>query len=426
MNSINCAPDFDQVLSMSDMHRNLNGTAVSTKKEVQALTALRDLFSRIKADEYKNPHIYIDVDRGSAADWMSYEDAADEFEIKNEKEYKDIWLEYYPEEKKWYEAAFAVNKYGYMGLIISDKGHHTGLIKFDPVEDKTYENAEPIFEGFLLFVLERVKFSIKRLEDGIYNAYVSEYLPYSLRTGMIPRSMLWKLDPEVKKYDRDGLSDDEIQEFACNIEKMNSMKESDFRISHFNSGEFFRLCREGYEAAYPERYDASLDDVSLYKLLSDGRDDGLSDIDPRSEDELRRWFGGELQHFNGSHPWEIIPGGNSTHVDFYLRLEKDGTFRLSMAGRYRTHEIVRFFNILCKEREYPVFLFDAEGILDRISGKGSIGILPENVPLTYAWQYFDDDSILDAVHLYQLKVDGVLEDLLPFVTWKKEEPAELA
>ena len=331
------------------------------------------------------------------------------------------------EEEKWYEAAFAVNPDGYMGLVISDKSRQAGLIKFDPRMDKIYEKAEPVFEGFLLFVLNRVRSSIKLLEEGTYNAWVEENLPYRLRTGTIQRSMLWSLDPEIRKYELDGLSDTEIQEFASNVEKMNSMKKNDFKISHFTSGEFFRLCREGYKASYPERYDASLDDVSLYRLLSDGRDDGLSEIDTESEDELRRWFGGELQHFNGSHPWEVIPGGNSTHVDFFLSLENDGTFRLSMAGRYRTHEVVRFFNVLCKERKYPVFLYDAEGILNRVTGKGLYGILPEDAPMTYAWQYFDDESILDAVHLDQLEEDGVnLSVFLPYIKWGKEEYVELS
>jgi hypothetical protein len=60
------------------------------------------------------------------------------------------------------------------------------------------------------------------------------------------------------------------------------------------------------------------DDVELYKRIADGRDNGLTEIALDSADEFVRWQNGELQKFNGNHPWEVIRGGNSTHVSLFV------------------------------------------------------------------------------------------------------------
>jgi hypothetical protein len=331
---------------------------------------------------------------------------------------------YYPDEICWYHAVFSTTEEGYMAFLVSGGKHETAFLKFDPQQDKIYAGADSYYADFLRFSAERVKDSIRMLEEGTYNSYFEANLPWKYRTGTISREVLWKLAPKIREYDLDDLTQEDISVFEENVARMPSEDEAAF--PHFTSEDYFRLCRMGYQEAYQKRYDSSLNDVDLYRKLSDGRDDGLSKIRTDSEDELRRWFSGELQEFNGSHPWEVIPGGNSTHVSFGMHLDREGNFHLSLDGKYRTYETVRFFNALCRDGKYPVYLYHAESILERLKGTGLYGIVPTDVPLTYVQQYFPEGEVIDAIHLYNLdEYDIGSAGVLPYISWHRESEVQL-
>ena len=318
-NTITCAPEYDQLILRTGVNRQPNGTPVLTSQEVDLLRELQQIFDKIDHDQNSNPCVWIVIPRGPIENWETWEDAQEYDEIKTRDEYEDLWEYYYPDDNCWYHCAFSTTEEGYMAFLVNN-GRDTAFLRFDPREDKVYENVESYYIEYLRYSLDRVEETVRKLKDGTYNSDIEKKLPFKYRTGTMPREMLWKLVPEFCEYARDGLSEEEIADFEKNTANM--LSEDENAIPHFTSGEFFRLCRLGYREAYPERYDSFMNDVDLYRRLSDGRDDGLSKIRSDSEEELRRWFSGELQEFNGSHPWEVIPGGNATHVSFGVYLIK--------------------------------------------------------------------------------------------------------
>lgn len=423
MTKITSAPEYDSIVSATDIRRQANGTPVLTSEEVNLLRELQQLFDRIDHDKYSNPCIWITIPRGPIERWETWEEAQEYEEVKTKAEYEELWKMYYPDELCWYQAAFSTTEEGYMAFLVSGGKHETAFLKFDPRCDKIYAGVDSYYADFLRYSADRVREATRMLGEETYNSYVEKNLPWKYRTGTIPREVLWKLAPEIREYDLDDLTEEDISVFEENVAKMPEQDKA--AIQHFTSGEYFRLCRLGYQEAYQKRYDASLNDVDLYRRLSDGRDNGLSKIRTDSEDELRRWFSGELQEFNGSHPWEVIPGGNATHVSFDMYLDKDG-FHLSVDGKYRTYETVRFFNALCRDGKYPVYLYHAESILNRLKGKGLYGVVPTDVPLTYVQQYFPEGEVIDAIHLYNLdEYDIGSAGVLPYISWHREPAVQL-
>jgi hypothetical protein len=95
--------------------------------------------------------------------------------------------------------------------------------------------------------------------------------------------------------------------------------------------DFLNACAVAYEGAgYGIKI---LNIVAQYRRMADGRDEGLLSIDLDSPTALRHWFESRPQ---GGHPWEIVRGGNTTHISLYLVPTEDERFRLRLAGSATT------------------------------------------------------------------------------------------
>ena len=86
------------------------------------------------------------------------------------------------------------------------------------------------------------------------------------------------------------------------------------------SGLFYECCKAGYIA---NDYEGSntLSGKELYLKHADGRDEGLRDIDENSPEAFRQWLKNRNQ---SGHPWEVFPGGNSTHVSLFVCKNENG------------------------------------------------------------------------------------------------------
>jgi hypothetical protein len=55
--------------------------------------------------------------------------------------------------------------------------------------------------------------------------------------------------------------------------------------------------------------------IELYKLFADGRHEGLTEIEQDSVSEFRDWMDEKHpKRQRGGHSWEILRGGNTTHI----------------------------------------------------------------------------------------------------------------
>ena len=159
----------------------------------------------------------------------------------------------------------------------------------------------------------------------------------------------------------------------------------------------------------------------MYKCLADGRDDGLTNIDLNSPEEFIRWKSGELQVFNGHHPWEVLRGGNSTHVNFGVTHRgnvKDGRFYLYLAGLHRPGEVIRFF-IALRQHNIMVELEDMDELLARCLGTDRVGIVPNGVFPRYCEGMFPGEKVVDFINIHHW--DENYAEIVEKASWQEIE-----
>ena len=404
------AADIDSLLNCFERgFLNPSAPSESLCKAMDPLfEMLRDLAPLRKNNEAKA--IWITIPRGSIEDFGSYEDMLEWGDVKNREEYEQYWLEEYPDPVCWYELviAEAFHKDGsrwFRAVHFGDKPIINAHFDYDDDEKTGFTNREEAAIALCSLLTEAAGESMQKLKEGTYNEFVKTHLPYSFKTGVIPRAVLWEREPEWKESDLEGLPAETISEFRALL----------------NSG-------------------------------INGRDEGLSGRghglnagpgidfdDPATWDE---WYFYREQH--GGHPWEVCRGGNSTHVDLYVmhdrrdldfkyragkisedeyqeRLRSSGYFFL-IGGKHRAAEAVRFYTAL-SAAGLPVLLSDAEDIMMRFDGTGYVGIVPHSVPTRYCEELFPEKygDIIDFMHVYREEMEKIGDA----IEWLPEEEARL-
>lgn len=210
------------------------------------------------------------------------------------------------------------------------------------------------------------------------------------------------------------MADADLGEF---LEQANSrLSENEPRLAHITANDFYRFCAMGYQAC---GYDiAEKSPKEQYSRFADGRDDGLSEISPDSPEAFALWYHNSERF--GGHPWEVCRGGNSTHIDLYVREDAQGWY-LQVAGSAWTRcaEAALFFLALCRAG-VPVCIYQAELLKARFLGEEKVGIVPSGVFPAYCHSYFPNEDIIDFTHLPNDK-----EKSLPYCVWQPLEAVKL-
>ena len=221
------------------------------------------------------------------------------------------------------------------------------------------------------------------------------------------------------------------------------------RIMSFTANDFFRACEIGYKAVGKDVSGYTLPD--LYMHYADGRDEGLTGkghglndgpgIDFSSPAAWDEWY---FSKRGGGHPWEVIPGGNSTHMELFVRHDKDSLgwkhrlgkisddeyeermktagYYFEINGKHRPFESVTFYTAL-SAAGLPVILDDAEEILARFDGSDFVGIVPHHTIPKYCEGMFPKKygNVIDFMHVYDDEMVKYKDD----IEWLPEEPAQL-
>ena len=449
------APDIDSLLNCFE-RGFLNPSAPSEalcKAMDPLFEMLREMAPLRKNDEAKA--IWVTIPRGSIEDFGSYEDMLEWGDVKNREEYEQYWLEEYPDPVCWYELviAEAFHKDGsrwFRAVHFGDKSIINAHFDYNDDEKTGFTSREEAVIALCALLAEPVMESMRRLKEGTYNEFVKANLPYSFRTGVIPRRVLWEREPEWKESDLEGLPEETISAFRALLNSGINRRNRIGRLKSMTANDFFRACAIGYKACGYNGTD--LPPVDQYFLHGDGRDEGLSGRghglnagpgidfdDPAAWDE---WYFHREQH--GGHPWEVCRGGNSTHVDLYVmhdrrdldfkyrageisedeyqeRIRSSGYFFL-IGGKHRAAEAVRFYTAL-SATGLPVLLSDAEDIMTRFDGTGYVGIVPHSVPTRYCEELFPEKygDIIDFMHVYREE----MEKFGDAIEWLPEEEARL-
>ena len=209
------------------------------------------------------------------------------------------------------------------------------------------------------------------------------------------------------------------------------------------ANDFFRACELGYKACGYETGDLSPSE--LYLRYADGRDEGLTGtgyglnegpgIDFDDPEAWEHWYFNRNR--SGGHPWEVVRGGNSTHVDLFVchdrytldwkvtigELTQEEADRLPrgyffhIAGKHRPMESVRFY-LAIHDAGLPVIISTAEEILARYEGTDYIGIVPHSETPKYCESMFPAKygRVIDFTHVYEDE-DEWFGQIIPRITY---------
>ena len=398
--------------------------------------------------------LWLRVPSGTIEDYESFEDMMAWGEAETYEGYVTRWHEDYPDELSWYRPVVvqsfdAKDNLRYLGVSLGNKTIVSASAddRFSDLQRGHY--AEDVACLICTKVLPAAQESIELLLAGEYNSLVAASLPYQFRVGVIRRRDLWEAEPDVRATDYDGFPEGAVREFRGLVRSGANSADGIGRIREFTANDFFRACKLGYESIGKEC--GRLEPSELYLRYADGRDEGLTGEghglnegpgidfdDPEAWDE---WYFYRTQH--GGHPWEVVPGGNSTHMELYVRHDmrdlewelrsgdiseeeyannlKDAGYYFAISGRRRQFEAVSFYLALSRAG-LPVVIEDAEQLLARFEGTDWVGVVPHHVFTRYCEGLFPDEygDIIDFTHVYRR------EDVwFDRVVWLPEDEANL-
>lgn len=397
MQSVNniSAPILDNLIAKAQSHPDL--LSQSDKDNLQKVIDKLQCVAICGNDERRE--LWLTAERGSIEDFGDYNEFLENELVENQEDFENLWKEEYPDSVKWY--FLSVSHYNEEYFIFIDN-KLTLHIKNALPEIKETHNSQ-----LVSWIDQAVDGCLDWLrKDTVgYNQYVCQHLPFTRRTGRILRKQYWDIDPEEKEWMLKGLTTVDL-DILKTIVELSENEERTIIQGKMTSGIFFDCCKMGYEAnGYS--FDAELKPVDLYCKFADGRDFGLTQLDPDSPEAFTEWF--DKREWQFGHPWEVCRGGNSTHISLYVDKQANG-WRLFLAGksRGRVGETVRFAIALYKHNT-PFKLLDAKEILIMASGKDFIGVVPEGVTPVYCHSYFPkEDSIIDFMNLPKENRDKVV------------------
>lgn len=377
---------------------------ISDKKLISILKNIFNLMLQIKEmgdDEYRS--IWITEQRGGIRSFGSYKEYHDAGEVESRHDFEELWLSFYPEKEKWYE--FAVARYENVGYYYID----SNLVFQFPFGTAENKDAYPIQNKLAGWLLEKVTQTVKSIKDNpvAYNQNIKDNLPFRRRLGKIQRKDFWKIFSDEKKHFKKGISPEMIEI----INKVRAIPNEGPKnlLSSMTAGDFFRYCEMGYDANdYFRKSTKPLTARDKYRLMADGRDCGLMQVNLTSVRAFAHWYSKESHC--GGHPWEICRGGNSTHISLFIHKNNDGWYlRLAGSSCMRVVETVRFAAALYTNN-IPFILSDAEEIYRMIRGVDYIGVVPETVFPRYCHSLFNEkERIIDFMNLGFEKTDELIK-----------------
>ena len=295
--------------------------------------------------------LWLQAPRGSIERFGDYQEWLGDGEISNYKEFQEIWLSCFPDEEYWYSfTAIERKEERYRGIflihrmMIEQRGEPTAGVPLD-----IYEFAE--------WLLWSVNVCIDDLKAGTYNQFIEAHLPIQFRIGTILRKDWWSVLPEFQKEFFSGLSGG-YRHFCKIYGRKQPAKYHRTTLGRVECERLFSgvrnwLCRKSLlrRRRTPREQ---------YYLHADGRDGGLGEVDPDSPSAFLSWF---TDQYDG-HPWEVVQGGNSTHISLYPQYEGDSfTFLLVGSSVSRTVETVKFYLAL-RKAGLPVYIREGTILAD--------------------------------------------------------------
>lgn len=394
----------------------LDGVSVSLLKELIAK------LNNIDRNGNEYWYFWIKVPRGNIEDFGDYDALHEEGEYDSYEEYKQAWLEWFPEEEYWHEV--------YVG-VYEDKVclslDNSRIINININEISRWGD----YSDLLSFLIEEVDDIVKLLKLDKYNDFLNSSLPYCYREGFIPRALLWGINPKQKIDDLGSITAEEIKAFFeynmadCLLVDNKPLK----RLSTMTVQKYYEASALCYVAAGFKV--SELSSQQMYKRFADGRDGGLTKINETSAEEFDGWFALDYSEKwkieNPTHLWEMVCGSTHTRIWLYVMKDELGYYFVLSGGVYcNTVKVVKMYLAL-KANDYPVYLCKHQLMAKKLEGIDNVGIVSCNdYPFSYWYGGFPVSDIvtfcsLDRKELSKQQIDKIVET----ATWFDLEKLEL-
>jgi hypothetical protein len=255
------------------------------------------------------------------------------------------------------------------------------------------------------------------------NKMVYENYPLNRRYGIVSNALIRNSLKDVYRIDED-LGKRNIKKFVSLVESGYFRKENNYTLKSLTANDFFKYCKIAYTVVFKNKVDfnKNVSGDEMYKRYADGRHNGLLDIRPDSEQEFSDWIDRKHPKYDiGGHPWEIMRGGNTTHIDLYVTRPdyhwKEGyKVEFNVQALCRMKKAVLMFLALNKAG-LPISIYDSEGIRKRLLAQDNIGIVPRYCSLHRANQHFQKEQcVYDVMHYDEL--GRYKRRIKPFITWE--------
>jgi len=278
------APEIDSILE-----RIGHNPPEINRDRYLKLLGIYSAFSCIKPgenDEYR--YIWFEAERGPIEAFGNYKEYKSSGEVKNKKEFGELWEMYYPSATKWYRlqtARFRDELYFYFG----DKPIATLRIQEEP-EEKEYYHYEWVGE-LIDWLHEKVPAEIEKLkaDPGCYNEYIRRNLPHARRVGRILRSDLWEIMGDQTFRPDLKLGSEMVEKLKKAVQSNKPRKRKGF--DYMTAGLFIMVCEICYDANnYFKETNSAMSPIEKYLAMADGRDAGSRSIDSESADAFYEWF----------------------------------------------------------------------------------------------------------------------------------------
>lgn len=377
----------------------------------KTLALLDELFELMKRVEPYNRDghrsLWLTAERGGPEDFADMRERIRSGEYEDEEDFLAYWKERFPYELEWYNLTTVEDaRYPYRAVFLANE-----LIIQQGDREKSFDMEVPELARWLV---DSVKGRIRMLEDGTYNDFVRENLPPRHRTGTVLNGKCWDAAPRYLAKIRGNLSDADVEEFCVKAYEQEKWDDIPYGIKDMTANDFFRFCAMGYSACGYE--DGDRTPKERYVRHSDGRDDGLTALDPDSPEAFADWL--YCRSYCGGHPWEVCGDGKDANVTLSVKGDRKGGYRLYLDGDSwtRSAETSRFYLALTRAG-LPVYLQNAGTLADRLRGKERLGIIPGGGFPVCRGNLFPGETILDFINLPPQK--ECAERILPHCVWQE-------
>ncbi|MCD4664045.1 MAG: hypothetical protein K8R68_02165 [Bacteroidales bacterium] len=345
-----------------------------------------------------------------------------------------IWKVLFKDQKEKWRYAF-VTKYqntyyinnieGELGTLEVNLGKSVKIIDAGTFsEPRQFYPDEPMMKEWTDLIIFANKW-LKFIEKDWIKAnklVITEY-PFEYRYGTVPNRLITESLLDVYRIDN-KLGKAWTRKLVRLVEKGYCRKNENFVMKTMTTARYFDYCKIAYNAVLTKasEKDKALSGEEMYRRYADGRHEGLLDINPDSEKEFADWIdSNHPKRSIGGHPWEIIRGGNTTHIDLIVRrpsyYQNEG-FVVELRGEsfIRLVETLKMF-LAIYNASLPVTISNSENIRKRLLCQDNIGIVPEHNSLHRANQHFEkSEDVFEVMHYHDL--GRYKRKITPFIRWE--------